>query len=110
MEAKSFSEIIREAIEEYNRYRSPEVVARLVKIEDKRFIVEFRGTFCLTCGFYDYFEDLVYLLEDRGLRARITYIEEIDDGGVVEYRILEEGEEEEPSRRVLPERLVLVFD
>lgn len=110
MEIKNLEEIINDTIEEYNRYHSPEVKAKLVKIENKKFIIEFRGTFCLTCGFYDYFDDLVYMLEDKGLKVKITSIEEIEDGGIVEYRILDEEEEAEPTRRSLPERLVLIFD
>ncbi|RLE61286.1 MAG: hypothetical protein DRJ35_00910 [Thermoprotei archaeon] len=110
MEIKNLRDIIINTIEEYNRYHSPEVEAKLIKIVDKKFIVEFRGTFCLTCGFYDYFDDLVYMLEDKGVKAKITNIEEIEDGGIVEYKILDEGEEAEPSRRRLPEKLVLIFD
>ena len=106
----SVKKAVLEAIGEYNRYRSPEVVAKLIEFREDSFVVEFRGSFCLTCGYYDYFDDLVFILEDRGVKARIKSIEEIEDGAVVEFRLLREGEEVDPSERVMPERLVIIFD
>ncbi|MBU5682441.1 MAG: hypothetical protein QW607_10225 [Desulfurococcaceae archaeon] len=69
-------ELIEEAIEKYNKYRSPEATARLVYYQEDKFLVEFSGYFCLTCGYYDYFEDLIYILKEMGLRAKTEKIEE----------------------------------
>jgi hypothetical protein len=65
------------AIELYNRYRSPEVTAELISVRKDRFIVSFKGTFCRTCGFYDYFEDFSYELLDEGkIKTRILTVKE----------------------------------
>lgn len=67
------------AIRRYNKYRSPEVNAKLLSVEDKedRFVVLFTGSFCRTCGFYDYFEDLIYdLLDESNIKAKITKVKE----------------------------------
>ena len=66
--------VLEKAVERYNRYRSPEAVARLLEVTEKRFVVEFSGSFCETCGIYDWLEDLVYELKelDPELSAEIV--------------------------------------
>jgi superoxide reductase len=81
-------ELIEDAVEEYNKYRSPEANAKIVRIEKHCFQVDFTGSFCRTCGFYDYFDDLRIILENKGLRTRITEIEEKDDGALVTFTIV----------------------
>jgi len=81
----SFREVIKKAIEEYNKYRSPEIVAKLTSVSKRSFKVEFTGPFCLTCGFYDYFDDFKIVLEEYGLRVRVEEIEELGDGAVVKF-------------------------
>ena len=71
--------LIDEAIERYNRYRSPESTARLVRIEGDRVIVYFDGSFCLTCGINDWVEDLVFVLEDLGVEAELVEVIEPED-------------------------------
>jgi hypothetical protein len=78
---------IEKTIEEYNKYRTPEVVARLVSLDSSGFNIEFKGHFCHTCGFYDYFDDFRFLLEDINLKTEIKEIEEIDEGAVVTFTI-----------------------
>ncbi len=85
----SWKNVVEKGITEYNRYRSPEAVARLKKASDNMFVVEFRGTYCHTCGFYDYFEDLIYILDDLGLKTRISKIIEEVDGAEVEFRVID---------------------
>ncbi|MGD2066388.1 MAG: hypothetical protein PVI43_04360 [Candidatus Bathyarchaeota archaeon] len=65
------------AIEVYNKYRSPEATAKLVEAKKDSFIIEFKGSFCQTCGVTEYFEDFIYDLEDinRNLRAEVKSIE-----------------------------------
>jgi len=78
--------LIQSAIKEFNEHRVPEVEARLIKYHDSSFIVKFTGTFCQSCGFYDYFEDFRLLLEnDFGVRTSIQQIEEITAGADVEF-------------------------
>ena len=74
------------AIEEYNKDRSPEAKAKLISIDEKAFKIEFTGSFCNTCGFYDYFDDYKIILEDRGLKSRITQIKEIEKGAIVDFQ------------------------
>jgi hypothetical protein len=67
------------AIGAYNKYRSPEVTAELLHFQKdgERFDVSFKGTFCRTCGFYDYFEDLVYeILDEAEIQTRILTVKE----------------------------------
>ncbi|MGB9959735.1 MAG: hypothetical protein ACPLKQ_04360 [Candidatus Bathyarchaeales archaeon] len=60
---KSLEDAVVGAINEYNKYRSPEAKAKLVKISEKELILDFEGTFCKTCGVYDYLEDFIYELQ-----------------------------------------------
>jgi len=64
------------AIEAYNKYRFPEAFAKLIDIKEDEIVVKFEGTFCNTCGVIDWIEDLVYILMEHGLNAKlIEYIE-----------------------------------
>jgi superoxide reductase len=79
-----------EAIREFNKYRIPEIKADLACFEDKAFYIKFTGTFCETCGFYDYFDDFRILLEDDyGSETKITEIEEIHRGALVKFQKVE---------------------
>lgn len=80
-------EVIKEAILEYNRYRVPEVKAKLISVNDNMIEVKFEGTFCYTCGFYDYFEDYAIILEEKGINIEIDEVQEAEDGGIVRFRI-----------------------
>jgi hypothetical protein len=84
---EKLKKIIEDAINEYNKYRSPEANAKLLKIEKHGFQVDFTGSFCRTCGFYDYFDDLRIILENKGLRTRITKIEEKNEGALVAFSL-----------------------
>ncbi len=67
------------AIKTYSKYRSPEVIAELRKIQynEERLLVSFKGTFYRTCGFCDYFEDLVYEILDKAeTHTRVLDIKE----------------------------------
>ena len=79
---------IQNAVEDFNRYRVPEAEAEVLEVTKEGFKVRFKGTFCETCGFYDYFDDLKYILGDMfGQKSEITSIEEIPGGAEVEYRL-----------------------
>ncbi len=71
--------LIKKAIEQYNKYRSPEAVAKLVSLKGNEVIVEFDGSFCLTCGINDWVEDFKYVLEDMGVEAELVKVIEPDD-------------------------------
>lgn len=84
----SITQVIDNAINEYNKYRVPEVKAELISFQDESLVLEFDGSFCTTCGYYDYFEDFRFLLEHEfGLDAKITEIEETPEGAIVEFSV-----------------------
>lgn len=68
---EEIKDIIRRALDEYNRIRAPEAIAKLSKIDKDLLYVEFSGSYCRTCGLYDWIEDFKYVLEDLGVRAEI---------------------------------------
>ena len=75
-----FKDSIKKGIAEYNKYRSPEAKAELLKIGKDTIIVKFTGSYCRTCGVYDYFEDLIYdLMDHANLKFKILKVEEKPD-------------------------------
>ncbi len=66
--------ILKKAVEDYNRIRAPEAVAKITKIEDDLVYVEFDGTYCETCGLYDWIEDFKYVLEDLGVNNELVNV------------------------------------
>lgn len=70
-------EAISQAVIRYNKYRDPEVTARLLSFKDNKLILKFEGSFCTTCGFYDYFEDFIFeLREVVNVNMKIDAVEE----------------------------------
>ncbi|MEB3756304.1 MAG: hypothetical protein GSR79_05540 [Desulfurococcales archaeon] len=65
---------IREAVKEYNRYRSPESTARLIEMNEDIVAIEFEGSYCETCGLNDWIIDFKYVLEDHGVQVEIIEI------------------------------------
>ncbi len=76
-------ESLRRVIEEFNRLHGTEARARILRAEGDDVIIEFSGSFCATCGLYDYFEDIKWEAVDFGL--------DIEPVGVLE------AEEDEPE-------------
>ena len=72
------SKLVLGTIEVYNRYRSPEATAKLLKLEKDGFTIEFEGSFCQSCGVQDFFEDFIYELRrfSGGVEAEIEKIEQ----------------------------------
>lgn len=87
MGKQSLKKIIEKAVREYNKYRSPEATASIVLVDEKSIKIEFTGSYCVTCGFYDYFDDFRYTLEDLGIKSRMDEIAETDNGAVVTFLI-----------------------
>lgn len=56
-------ELIRKAILLYNRYRSPEAVAKLISVSTENITLSFSGSFCYSCGVIDYVEDFIHELK-----------------------------------------------
>ena len=81
-------ERINAGIHEYNRYRMNLVEAELKELDEASFLVFFDGSFCETCGYYDYYEDLQVLLEDDyGVNSRIIEINHIEKGDLVRFKL-----------------------
>ncbi len=77
------------ALHEFNRIRTREVEAKVVEHFDCGFKVFFSGSFCHTCGYYDYFEDLLYLLlDDFGIETEITDVSQEDEGDYVSFHLV----------------------
>lgn len=81
------NEVIERALNEYNDYHAPEAIARCVDIKGNYFVVDFEGYICFSCGFYDYFEDLIYLLLKYGVLSRIVEVMLFDDRARIKYEI-----------------------
>ncbi len=67
----SLEKAVKQAIEDYNRYRSPEAKASLVEVGGSVLTVDFEGPFCMSCGVSDYFEDFIYELK-RYAEVKLT--------------------------------------
>ncbi len=81
------TKLISSLISEYNRMRSPEAIANLVKTDDDKALIRFSGTFCESCGLVDYFEDFIIEAENVGLKITIKNIEQIDsENYLVEFK------------------------
>lgn len=85
----SMEETLKKALPEFNRIRVPEVNATVTEVSEDGFTALFSGSFCSTCGYYDYFEDLLYLLlDDYGVHTKISEIEHEDEGDYVKYAVI----------------------
>ena len=69
------------AIDKYNMYRGKEANARLIFANKSKIIVEFTGSFCYSCGFYDWIDDLRYeFMDELNLDIKIASIDEVKLG------------------------------
>lgn len=82
---EDWKETLKKVEEKFNRYRAPEAKAKILSIAKNRVKVKFEGTFCRTCGFYDYFDDFSIFAEDFGLKIKRGKIKENENGAIVEF-------------------------
>ncbi len=68
-------EIIKKLVNEYNRYRSPEATAKILRIGKDELLLEFSGSFCWTCGVDDWIIDFQYILQDNGIETEFEILE-----------------------------------
>ncbi|AIF69073.1 hypothetical protein PAP_03265 [Palaeococcus pacificus DY20341] len=85
-------EKLKKVIEEFNKYHGSEAEARIVGVSENEVLVDFKGSFCKTCGLYDYFDDLKWEAIDFGLNiepVEVLESEETFEKGkyVVKYKI-----------------------
>ncbi len=74
------------ALARYNELRAPEAVAELLELSGEEALIRFKGSFCHTCGVYDYFEDLLGYIE-----GEILSVEEGPEGFLVRFRFGKAG-------------------
>lgn len=85
---------LEKVLEEFNRLHGSEANARIVEAGDDYVIIEFEGSFCATCGLYDYFDDIKWEAMDFGLELEPVEVLEAEEDEfehgryVVKYRIL----------------------
>lgn len=65
MKEEEFRSKITKAIARYNKYREPEAAAKLIDVRNNEIEIELRGSFCETCGFYDWIDDLRWEITDE---------------------------------------------
>ncbi len=53
-------EVVRKTVLLYNRYKSPEAIAKVVSVVPERVTIAFSGSFCYSCGVLDFLEDFVH--------------------------------------------------
>jgi hypothetical protein len=91
------TDVVDMAVGEYNRFRSPEAVVKIVKRRGDGFVAEFSGTFCATCGVYDWLEDLRYEIRrlDPELDAVIEgWTQVSDDMIIAEFKLVKKRQNE----------------
>ena len=52
--------LIRKTVAIYNRYRSPEAIAKLVQVSPENVTIAFSGSFCYSCGVLNYIEGFIH--------------------------------------------------
>ena len=102
-------ESILKTIETYNKYKSPEVVAKFVELSKNNLVIDFEGAFCQSCGAQDYFEDFIYELYDvvKDSKVKINKIESVALQSYRVYYVFEnktEFDEENLFREFLKEK------
>ncbi|WP_297497149.1 hypothetical protein [Thermococcus sp.] len=86
-------EKLKRILAEFNRLHGSEASARVVELGRDEVILEFEGSFCATCGLYDYFDDIKWEALEFGLELEpIEVLEAVEDDFehgryVVRYRI-----------------------
>ncbi|AHF80372.1 hypothetical protein [Thermococcus paralvinellae] len=88
-------EVLKRVIQEFNKYHGSEAQAKIVKAEGDEVIIEFDGSFCKTCGLYDYFEDIKWEAMNFGLNIEPVEVleseEEFERGRyLVKYKLKSE--------------------
>ncbi|WP_394352335.1 hypothetical protein [Thermococcus sp. 18S1] len=80
-------------VDEFNRLHGSEATAKVLEVRGDEIIIEFSGSFCATCGLYDYFDDIKWEAMDFGLEIEPVEVLEAEEDEfehgryVVRYRI-----------------------
>jgi len=80
---KSLRGKLEKAVDNYNKYRKVRV--NILHVKKNGFVARFTGeNLCYTCCLYDWFEDLIYEIEDDKPKFKVSKIEKISDS---EYHV-----------------------
>lgn len=60
---QELEETVRKAVARYNRFRSPEAIAKIVRVSHESVTIAFSGTFCSSCSVLGYFESFIHDFE-----------------------------------------------
>jgi len=86
-------EALEMVLEEFNRLHGSEARVKVLKAGKNEVILEFEGSFCATCGLYDYFDDIKWEAMDFGLELEPVEVlgaeeDDFEHGRyVVRYRV-----------------------
>ncbi len=75
------------AIDEYNKYHSPEATAKFIRLNKSSAVVKFTGPFCRSCGASDWIDDFKIELEKKRIKVDISNIKEKDDSYLVKFNL-----------------------
>ncbi|MBS3782310.1 MAG: hypothetical protein KGY68_06865 [Candidatus Thermoplasmatota archaeon] len=79
-------DVLEDAIESHNEYKSAIAEAELVDFNEDGFKVKFEGNFCLSCCMDEYFIDLIYKLEELGLEVDFVDFHQVGEKAfIAEY-------------------------
>lgn len=57
---QELEETVRKTVARYNRFRSPEAIAKLVSVSPDSVTIAFSGAFCNSCGVLGYVEGFIH--------------------------------------------------
>ena len=80
-------EKVERAIAEFNRYREPEAVARLLSLSEDEIRLEIAGPYCRSCGLADWFDDFTFELQAAGGPKAVFVDYEPSDEAEEAYRV-----------------------
>ncbi len=61
----------RKAVARYNRFRSPEAIAKLVYVSLDGVTIAFTGAFCTSCGVLGYVEGFIHDFESLNSKVKL---------------------------------------
>ncbi|ASJ00669.1 hypothetical protein [Thermococcus gorgonarius] len=81
-------------IKEFNKLHGSEAKVKVREVRGEEVILEFEGSFCATCGLYDYFDDIKWEAMEFGLNIEPVEVLEAEEDDfehgryVVKYRLM----------------------
>ena len=81
-------EIAETAVKEFNKYRSPEIVATFLSIDDEGLKIRFAGSSCEVCGKESDYQTVVYFLQENGIETNIAKITDFEEGFIATFKIV----------------------